>query len=280
MENINAKLKYLKYDYAQSHIVRVIFFLTLVAFLWFHAESLALNGSPFQKFSFAPNNVCIKPSSFYATKKSGNSSDQMLQFTMRNVPGEGDCMFLAVALATCSSMGLGGNYALLRAISNETRHVVAQVLSVEEGNLYVEGKRIVRVVDLLKSAARKENCTPADYIEMIRCGSLQGGGPELTVLSNVLRRPISVYELDMEHEEFLSIWNRPGDEKDVPDSCPIKCVGSFGQFFFQDPCFQIPHSAILQGIQVGAFSWHIHILIVESDREKHACALLPHLCYT
>ena len=47
---------------------------------------------------------------------------------MRNVPGEGDCMFLAVALAAATSSGMGGNDAFLRALSKDTRNVVAQVL--------------------------------------------------------------------------------------------------------------------------------------------------------
>jgi len=256
-----------------------IMFLLFISSTWcFKLQSLALSLVPYQRFSFAPNYVCIKPSSFHAFQKLENGTSQTLEFTMRNVPGDGDCMFLAVALATCTSYGLGGNYAFLRAISNETRDVVAQILSVDKGNLHVEGKRIVRVSDLLKSAARNENVSGIEYVNMIRNGTLQGGGPELTVLSNVLRRPISIYEIDTSDEAFTSTWNRD-DGKDVPNICPIKCVGSFGQIF-QDPCLEIPQSAILQNIQAGAFSWHIHVLVVDSGNgEKHACALLPKVCY-
>ena len=258
-----------------------IIFLLVSCTWYFKLQSRALALVPFQRFAFAPNNVCIKPRSFHAFQKMENGTSQTLEFTMRNVPGEGDCMFLAVSLATCTSYGLGGNYALLRAISNETRGVVAQILSVEKGNLHVEGKRIVRVSDLLKSAARNEKVSESDYINMIRNGTLQGGGPELTVLSNVLRRPISIYEIDTSDAAFATTWNHDDDnEKDVPENiCPIKCVGSFGEVF-QDPCLEIPQSAILQNIQAGAFSWHIHVLVVDSDNgEKHACALLPKVCY-
>jgi hypothetical protein len=66
------------------------------------------------------------------------------KFTMRNVPGEGDCMFLAVALSTLAPMGLGGNDVLLKAISRETRQVVASVLQ-SQGNLVIQGKRIVKM---------------------------------------------------------------------------------------------------------------------------------------
>ncbi len=114
----------------------------------------SLQPVPFQKFVFAPNNVCVLPKSFYSPMN-GNETGS-LEFTMRNVPGEGDCMFLAVALATSTSMGLGGNNALLSAVANETRGVVADVLGAGCGHLHVEGNRIVRVADLLKSAARNE----------------------------------------------------------------------------------------------------------------------------
>ncbi len=240
--------------------------------------------TPFQKFVFAPNNVCVLPHSFYCPINGNETSS--LEFTMRNVPGEGDCMFLAVALATSTSMGLGGNNALLRAVANETRGVVADVLGAESGHLHVEGKRIVRVADLLKSAARNEGLeTGEDYLEMLRNGSLQGGGPELTVLSNVLRRPISIYELDSdwwEAKSKASVGDVDGGIDQVlsiPDRCRLKCVGSFGTVF-RDPLADIPDSVVLSGLQEGAYSWHIHVLVVDSGfGEKHACALLPKQCY-
>eukprot|EP00586_Coscinodiscus_wailesii_P014068 CAMPEP_0172505340 /NCGR_PEP_ID=MMETSP1066-20121228/185597_1 /TAXON_ID=671091 /ORGANISM="Coscinodiscus wailesii, Strain CCMP2513" /LENGTH=178 /DNA_ID=CAMNT_0013281909 /DNA_START=285 /DNA_END=818 /DNA_ORIENTATION=+ len=178
---------------------------------------------------------------------------------MRNVPGEGDCMFLAVALATSTSMGLGGNDSFLRAVSAETRYVVAQVLAAPRGNLHVEGKRIVRARDLLSSAAKGEGLTSVEYLEKLRSGALLGGGPELTVLSNVLRRPIRVYELDDDFEK----------EGGVPEACRIKRVGCFGDLF-KDPCLTIPNSAVVSGVQPGAYSWTIHILVVDAGPgEKH-----------
>eukprot|EP01083_Nonionella_stella_P271900 921831_1 len=248
---------------------------------------------------------------------------------MRNVPGEGDCMFLAVALATSTSMGLGGNYALLRSVAQQTRSVVAQVLSAKEGTFHVEGKRIVRAVDLLKSAAKKEGLSSGEeYIDLLKRGVLQGGGPELTVLSNVLRRPISIYELDMSPEQWLQKVDVAVDDDDddddddanndttvspsliangqdkdisdegegnmdqngsgktseaqidsksngnkqkslykmiIPERCRIKCVGKFGDVF-KDPLSEIPDPAVISGLQEGAYSWHIHILVVDSGK--------------
>lgn len=97
----------------------------------------------------------------------------------------------------------------------------------------------------------------------------QGGGPELTVLANVLRRPITIYELCTDQDPIIG------------RTCKIKAVGSFGDIFI-DPIKEIPNSAVLSGIQPGAYSWQVHILVVDSgpNNEKHACTLLPRSIYT
>ncbi|EEC44660.1 predicted protein [Phaeodactylum tricornutum CCAP 1055/1] len=215
----------------------------------------------FTSFRFAANGVCISPARFVDV-------DRPQTFTMKNVPGEGDCMFLAVALATLASMGLGGNDALLRAISHETREAVASTLE-QPGILIIEGTRTVSTESLLKSAARQENLSTEEYLRLLRVegvdGGLYGGGPELTVLCNILRRPISIYELDEQ---------QVGTNIDIQ---PIKCKGVFGLETFQDPLFDIPNSAILLSKSLpGAYSWHLHILVLDvSPTEKHACVLLP-----
>lgn len=242
-----------------TNLLLLLFFFTV--FLSLPTKSLALL-SPFQTFQFAPNGVCIKPVYF---------TDGAYSFTMRNVPGTGDCMFLAVALATATSMGLGGNDALLRAISRESRHVVAQVLSSPEGNLFIEAQRFVRAKDLLIASSQKEKITPEEYVRRLRLegvvGGLYGGGPELTVLSNVLRRPISIYELSNQNDHDTN-----GNAQDQQN---IRCCGVFGAGIFDDPCKSVPQSAVLAQSTLGAYSWHLHILVVDVGHEKHACVLLP-----
>jgi hypothetical protein len=221
-----------------------------------------------EQFQFASNGVCIQPALFI--EQLDSTSNTSRTFTMRNVPGTGDCMFQAVILASLTSMGLGGNDVLLRAISRETRAVVAQVLQ-SEGNLNIEGNRLVPAKDLLLSAARKERLSPEQYLKQLqlegREGGLYGGGPELTVLSNVLRRPISIYELDTRTQP---------QQLQNDNSCQIQCKGVFGDRF-ADPCATIPQSAVLSGLQPGAYSWHLHILVlgVAATGERHACVLLP-----
>jgi hypothetical protein len=219
--------------------------------------SLVQSLIPFSSFQFAKNGVCVHPKYFLHYER---------KFTMRNVPGEGDCMFLAVALATLASMGLGGNDVLLKAISRETRQVVASVLQ-SQGNLVIQGNRIVKTDTLVQSAARRESLSSEEYLQLLVKegvkGGLYGGGPELTVLSNILRRPISIYEID-----------QTTTSKDSHSH--IQCVGVFGENFFHDPLEKIPDSAVLSCPLAGAYSWHLHILVVDvSGEEKHACVLLP-----
>lgn len=121
--------------------------------------------SAFSSFQFAPSGVCVSPRYFF---------DGRTRFTMRNVPGEGNCMFLAVALASLCSVGLGGNDALLNSISRETREVVANVLSSTSGNLVIEGKTLVSTSSLLKSAAQQEGVSTEEYISMLRNGLSDG----------------------------------------------------------------------------------------------------------
>ncbi len=230
-----------------------------------------INGfRPYSSYRFAPNGVCISPIHFIDVNDSANT------FVMRSVPGEGDCMFLAVALAALTSMGLGGNDTLLRAISRETRDVVATVLEAPSGHLVIEGKRLVAAQALLRSAAKGEGLSTEEYLSQLRKegihGGLYGGGPELTVLANVLRRPISIYEIDSNGIE------QAGEQRIEQDIAFVRRMGVFGKDFFQDPLEALPESAILSHpwVKNGAYSWHLHILVVDtSPGEKHACVLLP-----
>ena len=262
---------------------------------------------PFRDFKYASNNVCISPQYFVEAREAGGDSNSTeigtnsdySYFTMRNVPGDGDCMFLAVALAAATSMGLGGSNELLQAISQQTRSIVAQVLSAPTGKLYIgPGKdNVVDAPRLLRSAVLQEPSinTTEEYLEALRMegrnGGLYGGGPELVVLSNILRRPISIYEVDEERLLEEEQNYQKGDYNETVGSSdneispeifyPIVCKGSFGEGVFEDPCLtSVPDSVILSNMQPGAYSWRLHILVLNSSpTEKHACVLLPQETY-
>lgn len=283
----------------------------------------------FCSFAFAPNGVCIQPAYFVAVEEveakpqpttgtgtgrigthvtpeisstpqprqaepAGKQSSRQRYFTLRNVPGTGDCMFLAVALATACSMGLGANDVLLNAIARETREVVAGILEQSLQNttsnsssttLVVTGNRLVTTRAVLRQAARECQLDEWEYLRQLRLtgqdGGLYGGGPELTVLTNVLRRPISIYELQNEEGEvvLLPAQQSPQQDPQSKNIQPIVCKGVFGEGVFADPLRHVPNSAVVNAAlqPQGAYSWHLHILVVDSGmgNEKHACVLLP-----
>ena len=167
----------------------------------------------------------------------------------------------------------------------EMRNSVANILSSPEGTLYVNNKpkkRIVRCKDLLKSAANNEGLSTKEYLRKLRKsgkeGGLYGGGPELTVLSNMLRRPLSIYHL----KQTTNV------EKSSQKSREIVQMGCFGEGLFEDPCQSIPDSIVSNAVFFSLDSrssspsspmrpsWHLHILIADvSENERHASLLLP-----
>ena len=253
-------------------------------------------------------------------------------------------MFLAVMIAALTSLGIGledmvlYNKAMIyQAISRETRMVVAQILqhqnhppinkvslsspdddnnnNDDENQLYITDGRLVSTHTLLQSAANKEGWTSHQYIQRLQTegifGGLYGGGPELTVLSNLLRRPISIYELadptndDDDDDDDVDENDQNGDNDNNNKSnsdrttrvnqnkknattvnhtttqssnCYIRCMGVFGRGLFEDPLrTHLNHSAIASDESPGAYSsWHLHILVLTLENgEKHACVLLP-----
>jgi len=208
---------------------------------------------------------------------------------------------------------------LVSSMALEMRHVVAKFLSSPEGVLYVNNKpvkRIVRCRDLLSSAAKNEGLSPDEYLMRLRQpgkkGGLYGGGPELTCLSNILRRPISIYHLKQQQSQQQISTANNTTASTATTCCELERMGVFGEGLFEDPCQSIPDSvisnavfftvdgskliqqsqssttasttaavedasSILNGISSPLkCSWHLHVLIADSgNNEKHASVLLP-----
>jgi hypothetical protein len=281
-------------------------------------------GCDFRSFEFDPaTGICRRPSTFrYDASASSlprddvdvDVDDESQYFVMRNVPGDGDCVFHAVLGSVFVSMGMinpDSDYSdTVHAMALEMRRVVANFLSSPDGTLYVNNKprkRIVRCRDLLASAAMAEGMSCEEYLTRLRrpgkVGGLYGGGPELTVLSNILRRPISIFHLKQ----------RTGVGGGKEDNCrELQRMGVFGEGLFEDSCNSIPDSVVTNAVfftvdgrgAVGRrrqeeerssssssssttsvppsissplkCSWHLNILIADAgDGQKHACVLLP-----
>ena len=285
------------------------------------ASAFSPSNFVFQHFIFdETTGICRSPSSFHYNPQPDDSKGQTdsqndQYFVLRNVPGDGDCVFHAILSSVFISMGMLNPDAafitnsLMSSMVYEMRNVVANFLTSPDGTLYVNNKprkRLVLCRDLLMSAAKSEGLTTDEYLTRLRLpgrmGGLYGGGPELTVLSNILRRPISIYHL------------RSSQSHDrIESTCKIDRVGVFGEGLYEDPCGAIPNSVVSNAlffrmnsktksdtnenqqqsptsdqsnesdvsksaILSSPFkcSWHLHILIADaSAEEKHACVLLP-----
>ena len=269
------------------------------------SQSLAFSLANYAFSSFVfdeTSGICRTPSSFCYDPDPANSQDDdkkqsSLCFVLRNVPGDGDCVFHAVLSSVYISMGMLNPDAaltssnLMSSMVDEMRNVVANFLTSPDGTLYVNNKpkkRLVRCRDLLVSAAKSEGLTNEEYLTKLRLpgrmGGIYGGGRQLTVLSNILRRPISIYHLNPSQPHNAS-------------TCKIDCIGVFGEGLYEDPCNTIPNSVVSNAVfftmsgktksdpdkqqeiilsSPHKCSWHLHILIADaSENEKHACVLLP-----
>jgi hypothetical protein len=68
--------------------------------------------------------------------------------------------------------------------------------------LFLQGHEYLRAKDLVEAAANQYGLSGKRYCELMRQDSYWGGGPEIVALCNVLRRPIHVYELHSNQNQF------------------------------------------------------------------------------
>jgi hypothetical protein len=260
-------------------------------------------GWAFADFRFDSDGWCTHPRRFTC---------QNQEFIMRNVPGDGDCLFTAVLSAAAHGMGLdfqlpvslpssssatgssgsgssSTSSSSRRMLSKTTREIVATILQTP-GTLWIGSEKSVSSHQLLRSAARELQVTPSAYLQFLRTpgvdGGLYGGGPELTVLSNWLRREIAIYEIDEQqqreedesshlensHQSPLEATTNNHHNHTLLEQSMI-LRGIFGENVFAD---RLPPDSAVRHVPLDGHDWRIHILIVDTNpSEKHACVLLP-----
>jgi OTU-like cysteine protease len=120
---------------------------------------------------------------------------------IRQVPGDGSCLFHSLSL--CLRHAVNGTHwnmdcdiNELFTFSNSLRQMAVDcLLEGQQRKLFVQGNEWLPAQELADIAAQQYGLTGAEYCAAMRDETTWGGGPEIVALSNVLRRPIHVYEL-------------------------------------------------------------------------------------
>jgi len=119
---------------------------------------------------------------------------------VRQVPGDGSCLFHALSAALCLAEGGAhadaGDIAPLLARSARLRALAVDALEGDRAKkLWVQGGEAISCGELLAAVSEQYGISPEAYCAKLRKPSEWGGGPEIVALANALRRPIHVYEL-------------------------------------------------------------------------------------
>lgn len=119
---------------------------------------------------------------------------------IRQVPGDGSCLFHALSIGLRHAVNgthwdMDNDMKELFAFSNSLRQMAVKCLADDKRKLFVQGREWLTAKELSDIAAQQYGMTAKEYCEAMQDESTWGGGPEIVALSNVLRRPIHVYEL-------------------------------------------------------------------------------------
>ncbi|RYH17672.1 hypothetical protein EON65_28260, partial [archaeon] len=122
--------------------------------------------------------------------------DEKTGFLVRQVPGDGGCLFHSIATwltySTCNQH-LEFDWKL-RKLSNQLRQIAVNMLQTNQ-SLYIENGDIMDSPSLLSIVGEHYNMTPSEYCTQMLCSATWGGGPEIVALSNHFQCPIHVYNL-------------------------------------------------------------------------------------
>eukprot|EP00560_Eucampia_antarctica_P002539 CAMPEP_0197840812 /NCGR_PEP_ID=MMETSP1437-20131217/45823_1 /TAXON_ID=49252 ORGANISM="Eucampia antarctica, Strain CCMP1452" /NCGR_SAMPLE_ID=MMETSP1437 /ASSEMBLY_ACC=CAM_ASM_001096 /LENGTH=337 /DNA_ID=CAMNT_0043450477 /DNA_START=270 /DNA_END=1283 /DNA_ORIENTATION=- len=138
----------------------------------------------------------------YSPKSKNYASAFAIPITVRQVPGDGNCLFHS--LSTCLAHAINGTHRHmssvqdlkdLQAYSSMLRKLAVRTLENGNKKLFLQGKEYLLARDLVEAAAAQYDMTGEQYCQLMKRDCYWGGGPEIVALCNVLQRPIHVYEL-------------------------------------------------------------------------------------
>ena len=119
---------------------------------------------------------------------------------IRQVPGDGNCLFHSISLCLQHATN-GTHWDVSKCI--EDLHVHSQTLRQQavdclrqpHKRLFLQGRETLKSGELVQAAAQQYGLTSEEYCQAMEQDCVWGGGPEIVALSNLLQRPIHVYEL-------------------------------------------------------------------------------------
>ncbi|KAL7528439.1 hypothetical protein ACHAWF_002558, partial [Thalassiosira exigua] len=174
------------------------------------------------------------PGEWEADCRHTSTGDLAVPVIIRQVPGDGDCLFHAVAISlnlieSERHLRMDSQTSLwqLKDMSRQLRKMAVECLrscstsseskrgraflrprkqltndqqpgmrkSRKYKRLFIQGYESMSTSQLLSTAASQYGISPEEYCDLMEQDSYWGGGPEIVALCNILRRPIHVYEL-------------------------------------------------------------------------------------
>ena len=159
------------------------------------------------------------------------------QYLIRQVPGDGGCLFHALTVAmifdkTRRHLPFDEK---TRHMSDKLRKLSVLLLKRKDVSLFIENGECTTSSDLLRIVSEHYNMTETEYCEQMLLSSSWGGGPEIVALCNHLQRPIYVFELC--RNKCHDNDGNNGIEKCPENACrlyDLKVCGKFGSPQFDD----------------------------------------------
>ena len=121
------------------------------------------------------------------------------------------CLFHSIS--TCLAYAENGTHIDLRDPENlqwlyensaRLRKLAVDCLEKKRNQLvFLQGNEHLKAQDLVEAAASQYGISGSEYCDLMRQDSYWGGGPEIVALCNVLRRPIHIYELHVQNNQFF-----------------------------------------------------------------------------
>jgi hypothetical protein len=152
------------------------------------------------------------------------------KFRIRQVPGDGGCLFHALTVALIfEKTGVHRVFDdKTREMSDKLRKLSVLLLKRKDVTLFIENGEATTSSELLRIVSEHYNMTEREYCDQMLLSNSWGGGPEIVALCNHLQRPVHVYDL---RRKSSKEGKERGDVKwCAENACELYCLQVCGKF--------------------------------------------------